>query len=319
MKFLKRFLCLMLMIPFALCLVACKDKDDDKDKDDGKDNSPEIVQLSTSEILSFAFDSFDAHSKTEKTGTNAYSAKNGNVYIYSSYEEYAFSSMKLLKELSKVENLQENVWLESNEFESATTGNVGKLSKFFVTSENTDDIQTVEVYMKFEIEGFDSTVKTKTFDTFAYNIKYYPRVESVQVETMIEKSRNNTGFDEDDSKSDLFVFQYKNGEIYATSFTRNWDIDYVELLNLINHSSIDNYEVLKFDATTNTVVVNIVGFDDENSYGYENIQKEVQKWLQAFVALNETIDDAEVSTESKFDTFSNDMRLLVNGIKKAQA
>ena len=59
----------------------------------------------------------------------------------------------------------------------------------------------------------------------------------------------------------------------------------------------------------------------ENEYNISimNLRKEVQKWLREFVSLNTLIDEAEVSTESKFDTFSNDMRLLVNGIKKAQA
>ncbi len=296
MKVFKKLFSFALMLIFGFSLTACNKKQPPNNPADG--NPPEEKQLSTSEILKFAFDSFDEDSKKEIDGKNCYSEKQGDTYLYSSYDEYAFSSFKLLEELSKIQNLQENVWMDSNEDVSILSG-ANKLSKFCVSSEIFEQFTEISVHMKFEVEGFAGPVDSKTFEMVCFTVKYYPITKTIYACAMIEKSRNNVAINENDSTAEYFVVEYNAGNIVAMDFDRVLEIDDVEDIEQINYNCIKNFEYLKFDCKTNNEVVFIDSFQNQLllGYSYEQIRSIIFDRINEFVLLEQAFDGVSGVTE----------------------
>ena len=245
----------MLVVPFAFALVACgKNKDDvPAQETGGSGDSEQEVVIDTSYILNKAFVDFDAHTKTEVDETVCFSAKTENGYVYSEYDEFVYLGMSVLKALSEIE-LVEGKWCYGNEVVlEGESGYANKVSKFYILSEDIQNFTKITIYMMLEVEGFSGAKYVKTYDMYAYELKYYPVIDEVSVEAMIEKSRNSSSVSTN-STADYFVFSYNNGEILANTFSRIYEFDDLENFTSFNPRIISKYTSLKFDATSNEVL-----------------------------------------------------------------
>ena len=112
---------------------------------------------------------------------------------------------------------------------------------------------------------------------------YNKETEDVSIDAVYEKSRDIENVEYGDySVSNCFKFSYNGKVIVATSFKRNIDIDDVQNPALINNSTISEYNFLRFDLSSNTVLTEITDFDEEGSLK----NSIVNSIKETFVTLN---------------------------------
>lgn len=250
----------MFMMSFGMVfgLVACDKKDN---SNDNAGDSGEGV-LTTQQILEYAAD--EVNDKLS-TGNDCFASKNGEVYNYLQYDENVYLGLNLLKEVSKISGVEDSKWYSSPALD-VQNGKVDKVLALKISSETENDIVTLNLIVKFSINGLDTQTKTKSYNLYNYVIGYNKETKDVSVDAVYEKSRDIENLEFGDySVSNYFKFVYDHGVLVTTQFKRNIDIEDLENNVLINNSSIGNYNFLKFDTSNNSVQTEIDGFDVENA------------------------------------------------------
>lgn len=252
------FAVFVLAIGVVLGLAGCEKKDG---SNNSSGNSGE-GSLTTQQILTFVADeTLNALSK----GGGSFASKTGEEYNYFQYDENVYLAMNLIKEVSKISNIEDSKWYSSASIDNIV-GNADKLYALKISSSTANDVVTLNLIVKFSIEGLDISVNTKSYNLYNYVIVYNKETEAVSVQVVYEKSRDieNLQFG-NYSVSNYYKVSYDNGLLVTTEFKRNIDIEDAENTALINNNSISDYNFLKFETLTNNVVTEIEGFDVENA------------------------------------------------------
>lgn len=307
MKFFKRIMCLMLIVPFAFIFAACKNNDDETGSSGGSDVK---TPKTDAEVLAFAFDDFDSHSKKQGLNNLPYSSvdEETNDYIYEEYDTYVYTGMKVLDVLSKISDFEVEKWCYSDRVVlDGESGYADKLSKFYVDKQEYTNYDSYTVYALFDINGMTGAGYEKTFDLYCYEIKYYSAIESVWVNMVIERSRNNVGFDEDDSTASYMMFEYSNGQFLTNTFKRTSEIENIDNATSLTPRIVENYKSLLFNSSGNVVVNRVESLSVYSSSVQENIQSILKK-------LDGVHNDLlEVSSiEKKIEGVTEELLMLVN-------
>ena len=310
MRFFKRFFCLFLIFPMIL-LVSCDDSNKNNDNSNNSDQGDgEIVEetITTSEILEFAFESFDNDSKKQVETKNCLSAKNGNDYVYSQYDEFVYISMKMLDEISKLQNLQEDVWCYDDSIEIIGNNLSNKVSKFYVSTSELSEIVKVNLYLQTEIVGMNFSEYSKSYDLYCYEINYYPKVDKVSVEIQVDKSRNYiTAIEEKGSYATYYLISYSNGVLVANTFKRLIDIE-LSSTAVIVPSVIIDYASLRFNFSDNTAL-QTEGFTAGTNYA--NLQEYLFDELVKFKNNYDYVNGLQ-SAQTKIDGLTSSVLKYVN-------
>ena len=252
--------------------------------------------LTTQQILSFAADeTINALSK----GGGSFASKTGEEYTYFQYDENVYLAMNLIKEVSKISNIEDSKWYSSASIDNIV-GNADKLYALKLSSSTANDVVTLNLIVKFSIEGLDISVNTKSYNLYNYVIAYNKETEAVSVQAIYEKSRDIENLEFGNySVSNYYKVSYNNGLLITTEFRRNIDIENVENSALINNNSISNYNFLKFDAVTNNVVTEIESFDVENALKNSviNSVKEIMLTMKNVNGLISGVNSQEIQVD----------------------
>lgn len=277
----------MFVISFGMVfgLVAC-----DK-KDNSNDNAGDSGEgaLTTQQILEYAAD--EVNDKLS-TGDGCFTSKTGEVYNYLQYDENVYLGLNLLKEVSKISGVEDSKWYSSPALD-VQDGKVDKVLALKISSATESDIVTLNLIVKFSINGLDTQTKTKSYNLYNYVIGYNKETKDVSVDAVYEKSRDIENLEFGDySVSNYFKFVYDDGVLVTTQFKRNIDIEDLENNALINNSSIGNYNFLKFDTSNNSVQTEIDGFDVENALKASVINS-VKEMLVTMNNVNDLLTGAD--------------------------
>ena len=306
MKRLKRFLCLMLIVPFMFLFSACGKDDGDSSGTGGSETgggSEQSQELTSQQVFALASSKFDACAQNEYEDTKSYCSKEDDEYVYESFE-YSSVCFEFLKAMSLIENLQENVWCYGETLQNIETGKIDKVFKFKISKETGENVETYFVYAMFNIKGIDFEENNKTYDLFYGEIKYYPLIENVAVDVLIEKSRNNNGVVSVGSTASCFAVSFASGDISASSFLRNADVD-ANNLDELNLNSIKPFKLFKFNSTRNTVIEQIEGFKHEYLTSIQLfVQEKLLKLEEVFVVVSNEENVATTKIEGLTAKFS---------------
>lgn len=307
MKILKKVLCMMLIVPFAFIFVACKNSESENDSGGGSGGT---TKKTDAEVLAFAFDDFDLHSKKQSLNNLPYSSvdEETNDYLYEEYDTYVYAGMKILDVFSKISDFELKKWCYSDKVVlDGKFGYAEKLSKFYVDKQEYTNYDAYMIYALFDINGMTGASYEKTFDLYYYEIKYYPAIESVWVNMIIERSRNNVGFDEDDSTATYMMFEYSNGQFLTNTFKRTSEIQNINDSNSLTPRIVEKYKSMMFNSSGN-VVVNIV----ENLSIYNSsVQESIQSILKKLDGVHEYLKQS-TNIEKKVQGITEEMLVLVN-------
>lgn len=258
----KRFSRLFVLCLFSITLMfvfsACKNGDDKSSPNDDGGNSV----VTSQQILEYVADELE---EKLNVGDGCFASKTGDAYNYSQYDENVYLGLNLLKEVSKISGVEDSKWYNSQRVE-AQSGKVDKISALKLTSATQEEVVSLNLIVKFSIKGLDAAIKTKSFNLYNYAITYNKTTKDFAIDAVYEKSRDIEDLMFGDySTSKCFKFSYSNELLITTEFKRNIDIDDLDNRLLINDSSISEYNFLKFNLSSNSVVTEIDGFDVENA------------------------------------------------------
>ena len=317
MKILKRLFCLMIMIPVMFVFSACGKKDSDKNSNN-KDSNPSdsssaVSKISeTSKILGVAYDDFIKNATHKIEDTNELAAKTDAGYVYKSYNEFILAGFSIFKVLSEYENLPEDVWCYSDEVALENkTDYANRLLKFFVSSEQVEKNIEIKIYMMFGIVDTDITEKENTYNLVSCKVVYYQEVESVKVDMMIEKSRNNLVYGVEDSKADYYFISYTNWEILATSFSRAREVFDIDDLDEITNRLITKYSSLNYCLALNVQNHLIDGF----VMSMASMRKDVQDRMKNMMDVYEYVSSSDNVAETKIEGLMEKLVKIVNAKK----
>ena len=296
--------------------MACgKDGDkDSKDKDSGSSGtSAPVSQITeTSRILGVAYDDFVKNATHKIEDTNELAAKTDAGYVYKSYNEFILAAFSLFNVLSEYENLPEDVWCYSDEVVLENkTDYANRLLKFFVSSEKVEKTIEIKIYMMFGIVDVDISQKENTYNLIACDVVYYEEIGKVKVDIMAEKSRNNTTYGVNDSKSDYYFVSYTNWIILATSFTRAWEVQNLDSLDEITNRLITKYSFLRYGMALNEVDYQTEGF----SLATPTMKTDVQSKMKDMLEVYELVSSSENVAETKIEGLMEKLVKIVNAKK----
>lgn len=286
------FAVFVLAIGVVLGLAGCEKKDGSSNSSGNSGDG----SLTTQQILTFAADeTLNALSK----GGGSFASKTGEEYNYFQYDENVYLAMNLIKEVSKISNIEDSKWYSSASIDNIV-GNADKLYALKLSSSTANDVVTLNLIVKFSIEGLDISVNTKSYNLYNYVIVYNKETEAVSVQVVYEKSRDieNLQFG-NYSVSNYYKVSYDNGLLVTTEFKRNIDIEDAENTALINNNSISDYNFLKFETLTNNVVTEIEGFDVENALKNSviNSVKDIMLNMKNVNALISGVNSQEIQVD----------------------
>lgn len=292
-KFSKYVALFFVLFVVTFSLSACRKNDDSNGANSVGDNKDD---LTSQQIMEYCVNKVD---EKLTAGENCFAFQNEGQYEYVQYDENVCLGLTLLKEISKICEIENNVWYCSQTF-NVQSEMVDKILALRILNESNDNVVNLSVVIKFSIKGFDVVEKNKTYNLYTYDILYNKETKDVSLEALFEKSRDIEDLEYGSySKSNYFKFSY-SGEIFTTTqFEREIDIEDLENDFLINDASIENYNFLKFNLENNTVITEINGID------YENILKTsiINSIQEIMIGLNnaEMLYTGIVTEEKQFD------------------
>ncbi len=279
----------MLSLSMIFSFVACDKKE--KPSDDSGDLGDSA--LTTQQILKFTADKVD---EKLNYGSGCFASKVGEIYNYFQYDENVYLGLNLLNEVSKISGIEDSKWYKSQVLD-VQNDKVDKLLALKLSSSVEEDVVILNLIVKFSIKGLDVQTNTKSYNLYNFVIDYNKDTKDVSVDAVYEKSRDIENLEFGNySVSNCFRFCYNNGILTTTQFKRNIDINDLENSALINNSSINDYNFLKFNLTDNNVIAEIVDFDVENALkaSVVNSVKDIMITLESVNELTDNMSAEEI-------------------------
>lgn len=246
MKMLKRFLCLLFIVPlFGLC-VACKN---DGDKNGGGENAP----LTTAQIMKYVSNEFLVACGTQDGGLGHL---DDGVYDYPEYDEYMFISAKMIDALANTQGVQLNAWTKGEvRTLIGKTEYANRVSKLKIAQTEESGQVEIVIDILFEIADLPIADNGDSYDFWHYEISYNRESKASALDVVIEKSRNYEDADfEQDSKAKYIKIKYDSSEIVTTAFERTADISNLENSVLYTKDVIKDVSYIKYNLVNKSIV-----------------------------------------------------------------
>lgn len=281
MKNLRKFLSLFLILPIMFIFSACKDNNKGGGNDGDGGNTPQEERpLTAKEIMKLAFSTFDEKSKKVVENKDNFAAKKNGSYVYSQYNDYVYAGISVLSALADVEFTTPNAWCYGKQITTnGETNYANKVSKIFLSSFVNAGLSNVMCRMQLTLDGLDIKENPESFVNYYMSIVYSEETKNISFDIMIEKSKNVEIGGSKNSISNCYTISYDSNQIVVSSFTRNFDIDIEEDVE-INSGSISNYNALRMNIDIAEVIYEKNGFDNE-----KDIQADIKNKLFSFKTL----------------------------------
>lgn len=305
MKNLRKFLCLILIVPVVLLFAGCGSKNNNNGT--GNDGTNQETKLTNKEILKLAYQTFDSQSKTQISGKDSFSSETEDGYVYEDYDKYVYAGVKMLDEIANVTDIVENNWYSGNvETLEGKTGYVNKVSKFLMMTNEDIGMTQIMIKMQMMIQGVNFSENQETFNNYLITVNYSHVTKNIYFDILIEKSRNSGKSGE--SLSEYYTISYDSNHIIVSSFKRNSVIDYEEDISLINPLTISDYEAFRMNIVNNEIIYETEGFNGE-----QTIRNDIQEKLIKFGNLKNEFSGFEPLFNS--EQITQKIIMLVNAEK----